>query len=272
MTVMENFQRAQIFNQQDLIFNFWFCSFFQYEQLMEYTVAAKVFDLEVYPSFEGFPTECIDFFKKLKRNNNREWFIAHKEEFETFVKLPMYSLIESLKPHFSRFAPEFDCSPKRAMFRIYRDIRFSNDKTPYKTHVAAQFSIRGDPRGVSGPGYYVHIEPGEIFVGAGCYMPDSDQLRKIRRAIDQQRKEFLAIIGDKSFKKRFGQLDGDRSKRIPQGFDAGDPMAEWLKLKQFLVSVTLPESKCERKAFVGDVAAIFEEASPLVNFIVNGLR
>ena len=90
-------------------------------------------DMEFYPPFDGFPREGIEFMKRLKRNNNRPWFEKHKEDYESFVKLPMQSLIAALHPHFERFAPEFDINPRRSMFRIYRDVRFSKDKTPYKT-------------------------------------------------------------------------------------------------------------------------------------------
>ena len=121
-------------------------------------------DEEVFPPFEGFPKEGITFFKKLKRNNNREWFAAHKEEFETLVKFPMQCLIAELRPHFADFASQFDVSPKRSIFRIYRDTRFSKDKTPYKLHVAAHFVLKGKPKGFEGSGYYLHIAPEEVFL------------------------------------------------------------------------------------------------------------
>src|SRR5512136_81334 len=109
-------------------------------------------DFDLYPPFEGFPREGIKFFKLLKRNNNRKWFEEHKEEFESYVKIPMQSYITALQIHFSHFAPEYDLNPKRSIFRIYRDIRFSKDKQPYKTNVAAHFVLRGKPKGVSGSG------------------------------------------------------------------------------------------------------------------------
>jgi uncharacterized protein (TIGR02453 family) len=133
-------------------------------------------DFDRYPPFEGFPKECVGFLKQLKRNNNREWFEKHKEEYERNVKAPMLSFIAALQPHFARFAPEFDLNPKRSIFRIYRDVRFSSDKTPYKTHVAAHFVLRGMPKGFIGSGYYIQFEPGEFFVGGGIYLPDGNQL------------------------------------------------------------------------------------------------
>jgi uncharacterized protein (TIGR02453 family) len=224
-----------------------------------------------YPPFEGFPAEGIRFLKSLKKHNNRPWFEKHKSEFETNVRLPMQSLIVSLQPHFARFAPEFEVHPKRSIFRIYRDVRFSKDKKPYKTHVAMHAVLRGKPKGVGGSGYYLHIEPGEVFQGAGIYMPDADQLRKIRCAISEQPDELLSLVQDKNFKKRFGTMEGERLQRIPAGFEKNNPMAEWLKLKQFFVGVSLPESKCHSERFVDDVAAVFEEATPLVKFLNRAL-
>src|SRR3972149_10768324 len=136
--------------------------------------------IQEFPPFNGFPKEGIAFLRRLKRNNNRLWFEKHKAGYQEFVKLPIQSLVASLGPHFERFAPQYDLNPMRSLFRIYRDTRFSPDKTPYKTHVAAHFVLRGEPKGFLGSGYYLHIEPGECFVGAGIYMPDGEMLKSIR--------------------------------------------------------------------------------------------
>ena len=224
-------------------------------------------DLEMYPPFEGFPKQGLQFLKKLKRNNNRTWFESHKHEYEERLKLPMQSFIFSLQPHFSAFAPEFDLSPKHSIFRIYRDVRFSNDKTPYKTHIAAHFVLRGKEKGFVGSGYYFHIEPGEVFIGGGIYMPDSDQLKKIRKAIAQDSDEFLSILGNRTFKKRFGKLEGNKLQRIPKGYDESHPMAEWLKLKQFFVGKSLPETSCHKASLIDSIAAICSDAAPFVKFL-----
>ena len=229
-------------------------------------------DTEIYPPFKGFPKEGIEFFRRLKRNNNRDWFEKHKDEFESEVKFPMQCLIASLQPYFESFGPEFDVNPKRSLFRIYRDIRFSKDKTPYKTHAAAHFVLRGKPKGTEGSGYYLHIEPGEVFVGGGIYMPAGDQLKKIRRAISERQKEFLSIVTNKGFVKIFGAIEGERLKRIPQGYDENHPMSEWLKLKQFFVGVEWKETRCLTPGFVKDVAGVFESASPLVRFLNDAMK
>jgi uncharacterized protein (TIGR02453 family) len=224
-------------------------------------------DLEFFPPFGGFPREGIDFMKRLKRNNNRPWFEKHKDEYETLVKLPMQSLIAALQPHFEMFAPEFDIHPKKSLFRIYRDVRFSKDKTPYKTHVAAHFVLRGKPKGVEGSGYYLHIEPGEVFLGGGVYMPDGDQLKKIRTAIAAQPDRFLSILEQGQFKKTFKRLQGEKLQRVPQGYKPDHPMAEWLKYKQFFIWVEWNEARSYRGKFVTDVAEVFKAATPLVRFL-----
>ena len=228
---------------------------------------APLSDLEFFPPFGGFQREGIDFMKRLKRNNNRPWFEKHKEEYEALVKLPMQSLIVALHPHFEVFAPEFDIHPKKSLFRIYRDVRFSKDKTPYKTHVAAHFVLRGKPKGVEGSGYYLHIEPGQVFLGGGVYMPDSDQLKKIRKAIASQPDRFLSIFEQKQFKKTFKRLQGEKLQRVPQGYEPDHPMAEWLKYKQFFVWVEWAEARSFRGKFVADVAGVFKAATPLVRFL-----
>ncbi len=227
----------------------------------------KIFDEEMFPPFEGFPKEGIQFLKKLKKNNTREWFTNHKGEYEEHVKFPMQSLICSLQSPFQKFSPECDVHPKRSLFRIHRDTRFSKDKTPYKTHVAAHFIPSGDKKGLEGVGYYMHIEPGEIFVGGGIYMPNGDQLKNIRTAIAEHSQEFLSIIKDKKFLAQFKKIDGTKLQRVPKGFEENHPMIEWLKLKQFFVGVSLPEKKCYEKNFVKEVATICEKASPLVHFL-----
>ena len=224
-------------------------------------------DLELFPPFAGFPQRGIDFMKQLKRNNNRPWFEKHKDEYEAFVKLPMQSLIVALQPHFERFAPEFDAHPKKSLFRIYRDVRFSKDKTPYKTHVAAHFVLRGKPKGVEGSGYYLHIEPGEVFIGGGIYMPDGDQLKKIRKATAGQPERFLSILQQRQFKRTFKRLQGEKLQRVPQGYEPDHPMAEWLKYKQFFVLVEWAEARSLKEKFAGDVAEVFEAATPLVRFL-----
>ena len=230
-------------------------------------MATQTPELDLYPPFQGFPKEGLAFLRALKRNNNRPWFERRKDDYDQLVRLPMQSLISDLQAPFRSFAPEFDLNPKRSIFRIYRDVRFSKDKLPYKTNVAAHFVLRGKPKGVSGSGYYVTIEPGEVYAGAGIYMPEADQLKKIRRAIAERSEEFLAIVTNHQFKKTFGAMEGEKLVRVPAGFAPDHPMADYLRHKHFFVGISWPESRCLKARFVKDVARVFEQATPLVVFL-----
>jgi uncharacterized protein (TIGR02453 family) len=228
-------------------------------------------EIEMYPPFDGFPKEGLEFLGRLKKNNNRVWFEKHKSEYENFVKQPMQSLVASLQPHFAQFAPEFDLNPRRSIFRIYRDVRFSPDKTPYKTHIAAHIVLGGKPKGFLGSGYYLHVEPDECYVGGGIYIPDGDQLKKIRKALVSRGNEFLEVVENKKFRRMFAPFNWQKLKRIPKGYDETHPMAEWLKYKQFFVGVTWPGSKCLQVKYVDHVVQTCKELTPLVQFLNSSL-
>ena len=227
-------------------------------------------ELDLYPPFEGFPKEGITFLRQLKRNNNRPWFNKHKEEYEASVKLPMQSLISALKPRLAQIAPEIEADPKRSMFRIYRDTRFSKDKSPYKTHVAAIFHPRGHWQ--ESAGLYLEIEPANVGLAGGIYMPQSSLLKLLRRAIADRPEEFMGVVKNRKFKKLFGGLEGDKLKRTPQGFPPDHPMSEWLKFKQLYVYLEWPVAKCHRAAFVDDVAKVFDQMLPLVRFLNEAIE
>jgi uncharacterized protein (TIGR02453 family) len=226
-------------------------------------------DESIFPPFEGFPVEGIDFLKRLKKNNSREWFAKHKSEYEDFVKLPMQSLITSLKAPMAGLMPEIDVNPKRSMFRIYRDTRFSKNKTPYKTHVAAVFHLRGHWQ--DSAGYYVHIEPGNIYVGGGIYMPDSQQLKLIRHAIAERAEEFRLIVESKIFKKRFESLEGEKLQRAPLGYPLDHPMIDWLKYKSFYTGVEWNEKECHSPKFLDKVVEVYKDLLPLIRFLNEAL-
>lgn len=227
-------------------------------------------DADIYPPFAGFPPECITFLKKLKKNNNREWFNAHKSDYEDFVKMPMLSFIASMRQPFSDQSPEIDADPKRSMFRIYRDTRFSKNKLPYKTHVAAVFHPKGHWQGSAG--YYVHVEPGTIYAGGGIYMPDGNQLKLIRRSIAERSDEFLSIVESKVFKKKFGSLEGSKLQRAPLGFPSDHPMIEWLKYKSFFTGVELNEKECYSAKFPDKISSVYKDLLPLIRFLNGALK
>lgn len=227
-------------------------------------------ETDSFPPFTGFPPECVTFLRKLKKNNNREWFNVHKSEYEDFVKLPMQSFIASMKQSFLKIAPEIDADPKHSMFRIYRDTRFSKNKLPYKTHVAAVFHPKGRWQGSAG--FYVHIEPGAVYAGGGIYMPDSNQLKLIRKSIDERSDEFLSIVESGTFKKKFKSLEGEKLQRAPLGFPVDHPMIEWLKYKSFFTGVELKEQECYSPEFVDRITKIYRDLLSLIRFLNEALK
>src|SRR5438067_12343240 len=151
-------------------------------------------------AFSAFPKEGLQFLQLLQRHNNREWFQEHKGIYEDYVKQPMAELIEALAVEFAQFAPEMIASPKASAYRIYRDTRFSKDKSPYKTHVAAVFPRSGLAKH-EGAGLYLHIAPTELVVGGGLYMPIPEDLQTVRAHIAGNTKAFLKIVQNQTFRK-----------------------------------------------------------------------
>lgn len=166
--------------------------------------------------FTGFPPEALMFFRGLARNNRREWFQPRKEIFENTVRQPMIELVEALNAGFAKLAPEYITDPRKAIYRIYRDTRFSSDKTPYKTHLAASFPRRGDRR--SGPGFYFSLSLKELGVAGGFYDPTPERLLAVRAWLADNHERFRkAARGAEKF---MGKLHGESLQRIPKGFDA----------------------------------------------------
>lgn len=221
--------------------------------------------------FAGFPTEALKFLRQLKRNNNRPWFLEHKDVYEEKVKAPMIDLVVALGNAIQNLAPEMIVEPKRAIYRIYRDIRFSADKRPYKTHVSAYFAPRGIPK-ESGAGLYFHIEPKEVLVAGGNYMPDSAALRAIRQHIAAHSEELRAIVNQKNFRKLFGSLEGEKLKRPPLGFPVDHPVIDLLRHKQFYVAATEPPSLAESGKLFPRLLTLFAAMLPLVRFLNAPLK
>ena len=218
------------------------------------------------PLFFTFPEAGLRFLRRLKRNNNREWFLANRAEYEEFVKKPMERLVEALASEFARFAPEFQSSPKASLYRIYRDTRFSKDKAPYKTHVAAFFRPRGLGKH-EGAGFYFHISTRELLIGGGLYMPSPEDLHGVRTAIASDCRGFNAIVQNRRFRRLFGELSGERLTRVPRGFPAEHKAAEYLKLKQFLAGRTLSTKIATSAGFPKTLLEAFEALTPLLRFL-----
>jgi len=224
-------------------------------------------DEDLFPPFEGFPEEGIKLMQRLKRNNTRIWFQAHKAEHEEYVRFPMQCLIAGLRRDLGEEIPEIDFNPRGSIFRIYRDTRFSKDKTPYKTNIAASFRPRGTQGPIENPGLYVGIEPGEIFIGGGLYMPSGDQVKKIRKRIVDDPETFLAIVKSRQFRSAFGGIQGETLQRAPLGYAPDHPLIEHLKHKQFYIGVESGHEPALKPAFQNTVARVFRQCMPFIRWL-----
>jgi uncharacterized protein (TIGR02453 family) len=209
---------------------------------------------------------AFKFLKDLKSNNNKEWFDKHKEKYLE-IKKDFEDFVHELIIGISSFDKEVgSLDPKKAIFRIYRDVRFSKDKIPYKVHMGAHIS----PGGSKSPkaGYYFHIQPGnKSLIAGGIWMPEPEALSAIRQAIDYDSKGFLKIINSKSFKNIFGQIEGEKLSRPPKGFDADHPQIELLKHKSFNVMHSFSDAEVNAPGFKKELLKIYKEMKPLNDFL-----
>ncbi|HBK88268.1 MAG TPA: DUF2461 domain-containing protein [Cyclobacteriaceae bacterium] len=214
--------------------------------------------------------KTLKFLKSLSRNNNRVWFeknkgtyLECKESFEALVTAYLHELIN--------FHPELaSLNPKKLPFRIYRDVRFSKDKRPYKTNMGAGFSPNG--KLVQEPGYYLHLEPGGSFLAGGIYMPDPTNLGKIRQEIDYNGDKLEKIMKDKSFRKWFKDFgDFDRLKTAPKGYAKDHPRIEWLKNRSFIVTHNFTDADVCNPRFVKNLSAASQAMKPLVDYMKEAL-
>jgi uncharacterized protein (TIGR02453 family) len=219
----------------------------------------------------NFPAETLRFLRALKRNNRREWFEAHRGDYEAYVRQPMTAIVERLAVDLRAFAPELVASPKVSMYRIYRDTRFSENKAPYKTHIAAVFPTRGLPKH-EGAGAYFHISPDEVWIGGGMYMPQPQQLVAVREHIAGHVKQLRAIVESPGFRKHVGPLRGDALKRVPRGFAKDHPAAEYLKLRHFIAGADLPPTLATSPQFYKTLLTVFRQITPLARFLNAPLR
>ena len=216
----------------------------------------------------AFPPAALAFLAELRKHNQRRWFQPRKHIYEESVKAPMIEAIHRVGEAFRRFAPEMVADPKISLYRIYRDTRFSPDKSPYKTHAAAVFPVRGLPKN-SGPGLYFHISPEEVLIGGGMYMPEPAALRAVRARIAARPSEFIAIVESRRFRRAFGELEGERLKTMPKGYAADHPAAKYLRHKQFLFGKVFAASLATSPRFFPMLLNCFKEGMPLIRFLAK---
>lgn len=220
-----------------------------------------------------FSQDTFDFLRELAQNNERPWFQSNKARYEQWVKDPLLDFIRDFSPQLKQLAPNFVAIPRAvggSMFRIYRDIRFSEDKTPYKTWAAAHFRHRMHSKDVHGPGFYLHLEPENVFMGAGIWHPDTATLGRIREAIVQRPGGWIAAIGDDDFAENF-TLEGDSLKRAPRGFDSDHPQIEHLKRKDFVASTQFSQAAACAPDFMGQFSQACGQASSFMRFLTEAV-
>ena len=218
--------------------------------------------------FPGFPPEALQFLRGLARNNNRDWFLPRKPVFEEKIKQPMRELVEAINLALRDFAPDYITSPEKAIFRIYRDVRFSENKKPYKEHMAASFR----PPGASNhghPGYYFAISHKEVAIGGGVYMPDAQQLLAIRQRIAERHEEFRRILAAPPLRKLFGELKGDQLARIPKGFPATHPAADLVRFKNYILYVELAPDLAISPQLYKEIVDRFRAMVPFLQFLTG---
>ncbi len=216
--------------------------------------------------FAGFPPEALEFLRDLKLNNNRDWFQPRKHIYEEKVRGPMLDLVTALGDEIAEFAPEMQTEPKKAVYRIYRDVRFSPDKSPYKTHIAAVFSPRSLEKH-SGAGLYFHISVDEVLVGGGIYSPGSKELLAVRSHLAANAKEFNQILRERQFRSLFKEVSGEKLKRVPKGFSTDDPAAEYLVYKQYLAGTLLPPDIVRTPKLYRELVKHFRAITPFLRFL-----
>lgn len=212
-----------------------------------------------------FSPKTLAFLRALKRNNKREWFHARKAEYEAVCRAPMIAVIEQLAKDLKSSAPEVLADPKVSLFRQYRDTRFSHDKTPLKTNIAATFPNRTLGR-MNGAGLYFEVAPGWVWIGGGMYAPDPSQLLMVREHIVTHYKRFDAIVKAPAFKK-IGGLKGDVSTRMPRGFDKDHKAAAYLMYKQFLGFREEPAAFASSPKFYKELLSTLKALVPLMRFL-----
>jgi uncharacterized protein (TIGR02453 family) len=222
--------------------------------------------MAVVAPFAGFTRAGIQFLADLRQNNDRAWFGPRKGEYERLLKEPLESLCAALAERFETRRMPLKADPVKSPFRIYRDVRFSADKSPYKTAVSASFPWVGDGGGVGG---YFHFEPGEMMAGGGMWHPEPPRLAAWRRRVAEDLPVVLAAVEEPGFAATFGGVDGERLKRVPTGFDPNHPGAELLKLKDVTYGRRLSDAEALSPDLPDLLADLYAASLPVLSLLAN---
>ena len=219
-----------------------------------------------------FSHATFQFLDELAANNERAWFEANKQRYETQVREPALAFIAAMAPMLETFAPHFRADPRKmggSLMRIHRDTRFSRNKAPYKTNIGIQFRHELG-KDVHAPGFYVHVAADGCFLGAGCWHPEADVLKKIRDRVAQKPEKWFVARDDREFTSQW-QLTGDRLTRPPRGYDADHPAIEDIKRKDFIAMAPLSFNDVTESGLVRLASQRFAAAAPLMNFLCAAL-
>ena len=211
-----------------------------------------------------FRPEALTFLRNLARHNDREWFTPRKAVFEAELKEPMLAIIRKVTDAMVDFAPSHVRPAEKSLFRIYRDTRFSSDKRPYKTHIAAWWSHQGLEK-TSGAGYYFHVSAKEVIIAAGAYMPEKDQLAAIRHWLLENHAEFRKVLRTAALRKAFSEFEGNALTRPPKGFPKEHPALDLIQCRQWGLSATLPAETALEPGLAATLIRHFKLAAPVVN-------
>jgi uncharacterized protein (TIGR02453 family) len=215
----------------------------------------------------------LKFLRDLKKNNNKPWFDANRSRFDA-AKKDFEVFIQAVIDLFGKKDKSISLlKAKECLFRINRDVRFSKDKSPYKTNFGASIN-KGGRKAMNSAGYYIHLEPGQCFIGGGIYQPMPDELKKLRQEIDYSFKDFKKIIDSKKFKSLYGELDKSPEfllSRVPKGYEPDNPAAEYLRMKSYIAMVEIKDEELTSQDLIKKTVTAFETLQPLIQFINNGL-
>lgn len=210
----------------------------------------------------------LQFLKDLRKNNHRDWFLEHKKQYES-AKSEFAVFVDQLIESLAEFDPSVaHLTHKDCTFRINRDVRFSKDKSPYKTNFGASINPGGKKAMLAG--YYFHFEPGASFIGGGLYMPPAPELKKVRQEIDYNLSAFQKIVSSASFKKQYGQLQDGKEYSLssaPRGYDAQNPALPFLKLKSFVAFRSITDQELQEKTLLKTATSACKALTPLLHFL-----
>jgi uncharacterized protein (TIGR02453 family) len=216
------------------------------------------------PALPYFRPEALTFLRNLARHNDRAWFTPRKPIYEAELKEPMLAVIRKITEAMLDFAPSHVRPAEKCLFRIYRDTRFSNDKRPYKTHVAAWWTHQGLGK-TSGAGYYFHVSPKELIIAAGSYMPEKEQLAAIRHWLLDNHQDFRKLLQNPRVRRTFEEFEGNSLTRPPKGFPKDHPALDLIQCRQWGLAATLPASDALKPSLAATVIRHFRIAAPIVD-------